>query len=86
MLLSRFRRFYSDPSLWRGAHYRTRDGVIPFRLFWIHYRAMPSIQALERIQQTRAVASAIGMAFGKADSGLPESLRSDLRDAYLEGG
>lgn len=72
--------------MWRGPHYRTQDKVIPFRLFWIHYRGMASVQALERIQFTRAVASAIGTVFGKADSGLPESLRRDLRDAYLDGG
>lgn len=85
ILLARFRRFYPDPALWRGRQYRTRDRVIPFGLFWIYYRAMPSIQALERVHLARGTSLAIGLAFAKAADGIPESLKSELRDAYLGG-
>ncbi len=69
--------------MWRDRAYRTRGHVIPFGLFWIYYRAMESNLALERIQFTKAVSSAIGLAFAGKDASLPEPLRAELRDAFL---
>lgn len=83
VLLARFQRFYGA-ALYRAPHYRTADHVVPFGLFWIYYRAMESTQALERVQHTKAVSMAIGLAFGK-DGKLPESVTADLQAAFLDG-
>jgi hypothetical protein len=84
-LLADFRRHYRDPALYESPRYRTRDGVIPFGAFWIFYRRIPSHLALERVNMMRAVLNAISVAFGKEGSGLPESVRRDLKEARLEG-
>lgn len=69
--------------MWRSPRYRTRDHVIPFGLFWIYYRAMAANHALERINQTKAVATAIGMCFANKDADLTEATQAELREAFL---
>lgn len=83
MLIARFRRHYPDPSLWRSPEYRTRDHVIPFGLFWIYQAAIPSNMALDRLSEMRAILGALGIAFGKKGTSLPESVRQDQKSAYL---
>lgn len=39
--------------------------------------------ALARINQTRAIAHALGMAFAKEGAGLPNAMRDELREACL---
>lgn len=56
---------------------------MPFGLFWIYYRAMESNQAFERIQQSKAVAGAIGLSFAK-NGDIPKGLRDELRVAFLD--
>jgi hypothetical protein len=56
---------------------------VPFGLFWIYYRAIASVQALERVNTTSATSHAIGLAFATKDGELPPSLKDDLRDAFL---
>lgn len=81
VLLARFRRHYQDPSLYESRRYRTRDGVIPFQVFWIYLRRIPANLAFERLSDMRAIGGAIAQAWSK--SGVPESVRADQRDAFL---
>lgn len=81
MLIARVRHHW--PDVWRDPSYRTRDGIIPFPLFWLYAGALGASLAFERVQLARGVGHAIGMAFAKKDDGLSDSLRADLVAAYL---
>jgi hypothetical protein len=81
VLMARVRFYW--PDVWRDPSYRTADGVIPFPLFWLYAANLSGALAFARVQETRAVACAIGLAFTKKGEGLPESLRADLVDAFL---
>ena len=85
-LLARFRRHYQDPALYESARYRTRDGLIPFGLFWIYLARIPNNLAYERLSEMRAIGGALAMAFAKSGAPTPESIRADQRDAYLSEG
>lgn len=82
ILVTRFRRHY-PADVWRSPTYRTRGHIIPFGLFWIYYRAMESAHAFERIHQVKAISAALSLSLAGKDGSLPESLRADLRDAFL---
>ena len=73
--------------MWRDAsYYPTRDGIIPFICFWAYMRALHANLAFERIAAAggiRALGTFGAQMFGKNGSELPESLRSDLRAAYI---
>lgn len=69
--------------MWRAPHYRTRDHVIPFGVFWIHMEGILANWAAERLNLTRAVNTAITMSFRSASEPEPKSLKQDQRDAYV---
>lgn len=46
---------------------------------------MAPVRALERIHLARGTALAIGLTFAKKGGDLPESLRSELAEAMLDG-
>ena len=73
-------------SFYRSTHYPTRDGVIPFRLFWIYLgHALPAEAARERLNLTWGLLQALGYVFRKEGTGLTEGTRAELRAAYLSG-
>lgn len=81
-MLARFRRHYQDGSLYESPRYRTRDRVIPFGVFWIHYSQIPANLAYERLSEMRAIGGALAAAFSK-DSRTPRSIQEDQRESYV---
>lgn len=71
------------PGEYRSGRYRTRDGVIPFVRFLVLARALPALKARLRLDQTQALAHAIGLAFQKQGAPASELTRSEFRAAYL---
>lgn len=79
IVLARFKRHF--PAEYRAAHYRTRDSVIPFGLFWILYATMTHDLALDRVNQTRAISHALAVAFGNEKAA--EFTQRELVEAFL---
>jgi len=80
-VIARFLRHYGR-DLYQNAQYSTRDGVIPFGLFWILYAAMTHNLALERVNESRAVVHAIAATFGGKDGAAAELTRAELAEAF----
>ena len=55
--------FYYNPAL-----YKTKDGFIPYRLFYLYYSAHWAVMAQERLSLTQAMAHAGGMIMGGKES------------------
>lgn len=52
-------------------------------MFWIYLARVPHNLAFQRLSDLRAINAALAMAFRK-DGGTPDSVRADMRDAYLQ--
>ena len=61
-MVAQFVRYYGMETF-RGT-WPTADRVIPWGAFWALYEQIPCVQALERINETIAVNTAIALAFG----------------------
>lgn len=60
----------------------TKDGYIPWKLFWTMYEAQRHTEAMSRLTQTRATAHGIALAMSGDDPKVKELTRSELREAY----
>lgn len=81
IVLARFKHHY--PGEYRSDEYRTREHVIPFGLFWLHYAAMTHNLAVERVNQSRAISHALAQAFAKDDGKAARFTESELAEAFL---
>lgn len=72
-LVARFIRFY--PGLYWAPHWPTRDGVIPYALFYELLRAITNVGAAEQLDAYYAQLLAVGQVMG-GDAG-----RSTIREA-----
>lgn len=63
LLRAQFVRFYGADLYYAPARWPTRDGVIPWSLLFAYHTAMWRVMALERLQDARAIAHGIALAF-----------------------
>ncbi len=73
-----FLRVYGPQTL-RGPGWPTRDGVIPWQMFWLLYCQIPRIQAMERLNESTAVAHAIAVSFAGKDPAVEQHTRDELK-------
>lgn len=82
-LETRFRaRFGTD--VWRSPEYPTADRIIPFGLFFLYFREIPALEAMERVNTSIALKIAIDRAFAKEGDSEHPMLVADFETAYLE--
>ncbi|HEY4321716.1 MAG TPA: hypothetical protein VGM77_11140 [Gemmatimonadales bacterium] len=81
LMIANVIRFYGYET-WQNAHYETSDQIIPFGRFMMLYRAMPNVQALERINHTWAATNAIAACNGVEASVVTKMQQRDLEEAY----
>ena len=68
--------WYHNPGRWP-----TSDGIIPFKLFEVCYRAVKPRRALDRINLSKA----INLAFAGEENGGTALIERELDEAYPEG-
>ncbi len=78
-------RFYGATAL-RLPWPETRDGYIPWAKFWQWYGCIPAEMAHERVSQTSAMGTAVGLVMGGKDSQAGKVFRDDLRAAFPDEG
>ena len=80
LAIAQFIRCYGAGTF-RGG-WPTRDGVIPWALFWALYTQIPRLAALERIHESTAVAHGIAVAFSGTDPRVQAFQRRELAEAF----
>ena len=83
LAVAHFLRFYGAGAL-RGPGWPTRDGVIPWGLFWLLYHQLRHVTALERLNEAQAVAQAIAMAFSGDKFQTDTIMQQELLEAFPE--
>lgn len=83
LAVAQFIRFYGYDT-YQNPSWGTDDNIIPWRMFWFLYRAVPNVLALERINQTRAVAHGVALVFGdkKSRSRIDAASRAMIDEAF----
>lgn len=80
-LVARFHRSY--PGLWYlPGHWRTRDGVIPYKLFYLLIDALDSVDAVRELETARAVLLGYGLARAGKNAKVKEAHRKLVRRAF----
>lgn len=79
LAIARFSAAYAGLDLFRG--WSTPDGAIPSRLFFMLYRAIPSVQADETLRQMASIGLALS---GEDDNRARSKLRRLTELAYPE--
>lgn len=91
LALQQFKRFYGAsyyyggvrPGLWRRSIWPTRDGVIPWKRFWLDYADMWNVLALERINLMDAMLVTAVVLHAKKDNyEATQLLDNQLNEAY----
>ncbi len=59
---ARYPGLFAAPGRWP-----TRDGCIPWRIFWLFLRAIPALEAAEQLEAIHTTATAIALTFGSED-------------------
>ena len=78
-----FIRFYGH-DVYQNERYPTADKIIPYKLYWILGKAMKHAMAMERLNDTQAIASAIGMATSGNDPAVQRMLEQETKEALGE--
>ena len=81
--LAYFIRFYGQDA-YQNQFYPTSDHIIPYKLFWILSKAMKHAMAMERLNDTQAIASAIGMATSGTDPAVQRMIEAETKEALGE--
>lgn len=79
---AQFIRFYGAAE-YRGPQWQTRDRTIPWHLFWVEYRAMRHVHALERLNLARGVTLGLTLAMAK-DAEISRRLDAIMTEAFPE--
>ena len=73
---------YGAGVLWNSA-YGTADGSVPWGFFWLLYREIPQVLAMQRVQLTTSTALAHGILSGGRQA--KDAADRDLREAFPDG-
>lgn len=77
-----YRAHYPTDLWFDPRQYATRDGYVPFRVFWAYYAEISPAHAMERLNVAMGVGHALERAFAKEGEPMNEALRTDLERAY----
>lgn len=82
LAFAKFMRMYGGDT-YRGWP-QTRDGVIPWGLFWLLYAAIPPLMAHDRVNATQA--TSLGQALVEAPKEQRDTVRRLMRDEIVRAG
>lgn len=55
LAIQQFLHFYGAAHYYQPRRWRTRDGIIPFKRFWLEHAAIRRVMAVERLSLIQAV-------------------------------